>query len=461
MPVWRPTIDRGAGPLYASIAAAIADAITSGELTPGDRLPPHRTLAAQLGVDLTTVTRAYAEARHQGLLDGVVGRGTFVRDRPILRSDGAEPSVIDLGMNLPPQTGAIDLPTHIQQGVSRLLADPGATAALSYRTGAGTPRERAAGAAWLTPVLGAVDPARVVVAPGAQPALMAVLGLVTGPGDTLLCDELTYPGIRSIAGQLGLRLVGVEADQEGMRPAALADAARATSAKTLYIVPTVQNPSTITLSPARRQALADVARGAGLQIVEDDAYGLLVSEPQEALSAFAPDVSYHIATLSKVLSPALRVAYVVAPSGAATAGLETALRANTLMASPLLTGLVTAWINDGTAVRLRDAVRAECQARQAIARDTLPARSFAAHPDGIQIWLRTPVGLGREQFLARASRQGLALVASDAFWVGAGVAPEAVRVSLGAPPSQGHLRLAMQRLAAVMGDAPRTPAYVV
>jgi len=458
MPFWHPTISRTAGPIYIGITNAISAAIASGELAPGDQMPPHRTLAIQLGVDLTTVTRAYAEARSQGLLEAVVGRGTFVRDRPAVQ--GAEPSIIDLGMNLPPQAG-IGLPQQIQQGLSTLLSGPGYLTALSYRTGAGTPRERHAGAAWLMPVLGAVDPARIVVAPGAQPALLAVLGIVARRGDTLLCDELTYPGIRSIAAQLGIRLVGVTADAEGMMPAALAETARSTTARAVYVIPTIQNPATTTLSPARRHALTEVALRAGLRIVEDDAYGMLVSEPHRALSFIAPEITYHVATLSKVLSPALRIAYVVAPDADATAGLEAALRANTMMASPLLSGLATAWINDGTAARLRNAIRGECRARQAIARDILPPGSFVAHPEGIQIWLRTPASQGREQFLAKAVRQGLALVHSDAFWVGQGCAPDAVRVSLGAPESQEHLRLALRRLVAILSEARPMQSYVV
>lgn len=461
MQSWHPTIEPTTRPIYIAIAKAIAVAITSGELAAGDRLPPHRTLATQLGVDLTTVTRAYSEARRQGLLEGVAGRGTFVRDQPLLAVQSAEPSIIDLGMNLPPQAAGIDLPLELKQGLSVLLSGPGCLATLSYRTGAGTPRERAAGATWLMPVIGAVNPARIVVAPGAQPALLAILGLVATRGDTVLCDKLTYPGIRAAAAQLGIRLVGVETDEEGMVPTALAAAAHAASAKAVYIVPTIQNPTTITLSCARRQALADAARETGLRIIEDDAYGMLVSKPQKALSAYAPEISYHVSTLSKVLSPALRLAYVVAPDEQATARLETALRANTLMASPLLSGLVTAWVHDGTAARLRDAVRAECQARQAIARDILPPGSFSAHPDGIQIWLRMLAGLGRQQFVAEANRQGLAWVASDAFWVGKGAAPEAVRVSLGAPPTREHLRLALRRLAAMMGEAKQETGYIV
>jgi DNA-binding transcriptional MocR family regulator len=457
---WHLTLDR-TGPIYLAIADAIAAAVATGELAPGDRLPPHRSLAASLGVDLTTVTRAYAEARRRGLLESVVGRGTFIGQGVDPRGSAVEPNVVDLSMNLPPQPPDGRLPMLIQQGLTALLSDPSGHGMLGYRTGAGTPRERAAGAAWLRPVMANIDPACVAVAPGAQPALLAVLGLIAGWGDTLLCDRLTYPGLRAAAAQLGVRLLGVAADAHGMLPGALADAARHSSAKGVYVVPTLHNPTKVTLSPDRRAALVAAARETGLQIIEDDAYGMLMSRPQAALAALAPEISYHVATLSKVISPALRVAYVVAPHEAATQKLDVALRSITLMASPLLTGLATRWILDGSAARLRDLVRTECIARQGIARDILPARAMLADPEGIHVWLNLPAGMRRDQFVAKTRRQGVALVPSDAFWVGPGVAPEAVRVSLGVASGQAQLRQALQRVAAALQDAADAPGYVV
>jgi DNA-binding transcriptional MocR family regulator len=458
---WHLTVDRNSGPIYLAIADAIAAALATGALAPGDRLPPHRSLAASLGVDLTTVTRAYTEARRRGLLDPVVGRGTFIRQDLDPRGNTAEPNVVDLSMNLPPLPPDARLPALIQQGLAALLSDPNGHGTLGYRTGAGTPRERAAGAAWLHPVLAAIDPACLVVSPGAQPALLAVLGLLASRGDTMLCDQLTYPGLRAAAAQLGVKLHGVAADSQGMLPAALADAARLKSIKGVYLVPTMHNPTAVTLSADRRAALVAVARETNLQIIEDDAYGLLASHPQPTLAALAPEISYHIATLSKVISPALRVAYVVAPSVAAAAKLEAALRSITLMASPLLTGLVTRWIIDGAAARLRDLVRTECIARQTIARAILPPHAITADPAGIHVWLRLPAGLGRDRFVAQARRQGVALVPSDAFWVGPGAAPEAVRVSLGVASGHEQLHHALQRVAAAWQDPADSPGYVV
>lgn len=459
MQTWHPTIDRTHGPIYLAIANAIGQAVDAGELAAGDRLPPHRALAVSLGVDLTTVTRAYAEARRRGLLDGMVGRGTFVRaSQDAARQDRAgEPDTVDLGMNLPPQPTDPSLPELLQQGLSELLAAPGASSLLSYRPGAGTSHERAAGAAWLRPTLGDVDPGRVLLSPGAQPALLATLGTVAHAGEVVLTDALTYPGFRAAAAQLGIRLVGVPADAEGMLPDAMEAACHALRPKAVYCIPTIQNPITATMPQARREALAEVAGRHRLSIIEDDAYGLLPSDPQPAIAALAPGITFHIATLSKVLSPALRVAYLVAPDPQGAARLAAALRANTLMASPLLTGLATAWIRNGTGRTLLGAIRRECTVRQLIAREVLPAGSFDAHPEGLHLWLRLPPRWSRLGFVARVRQQGLALVPSDAFTVGEATPPDAVRVSLGAASSPEPLRRALRRVAAALEEDASVP----
>ncbi|MBP0495128.1 PLP-dependent aminotransferase family protein [Roseomonas indoligenes] len=447
---WVPRIEGVEGPIYLAIAGAIGAGLAEGTLRPGERLPTHRALADALGVDLTTVTRAYAEARRRGLLDARVGRGTFVRSAPAMpRPDGAE-GPVDLGMNLPPLPESPDLPALLQEGLSRLLAE-GAQDILTYRRGAGTEEERAAGALWLRPVLGAVNPGRVLVCPGAQPALLAVLGQLAGPGDVVLTDALTYPGIRAAAAQLGIRLAGVARDEGGMRPDAVEAACRTLRPKALYIIPTIHNPTTVTMPEERRRALAGTALRLDLPVLEDDAYGLLPGAPLPAIAALAPGITYHVATLSKVLSPALRMAYVVAPGGAAER-LGAALRAGVLMASPLLAGLATRWVQDGTAGTLLSAIRRECAARQRVARALLPRGSFDAHPEGLHLWLRLPPRWSRLDFTAHLRRQdGLAVVPSDAFAV-EGAAPDAVRLSLGAARGRDALRRAIRAVAAALEE---------
>ena len=194
---WLPRLEKREGPIYLAIADAISEAVSAGELRPGERLQTHRAMAEALDVDLTTVTRAYAEARRRGVLEATVGRGTFVRTErkgSASSSTGRQRSgALDLSMNLPPQP-APPLNEALQRGFSSLLARPDISELLTYRSGSGTSEERTAGAAWLLPTVGEVDPERVLVSSGAQPALLAILGMVARPGDIVLVDSFTYPG---------------------------------------------------------------------------------------------------------------------------------------------------------------------------------------------------------------------------------------------------------------------------
>src|SRR5271156_2992075 len=93
------------GPLYLAIVRALEQAISEGELQPGDRLPPQRDLASRLGGDFTTGTPAYSVARTLGLLEGAVGRGSYVR----ARTEDDEAGLVDLSMNLPPPPEGVSL----------------------------------------------------------------------------------------------------------------------------------------------------------------------------------------------------------------------------------------------------------------------------------------------------------------------------------------------------------------
>ncbi len=438
-PTWMPELARTPGPVYLTIANALAGAIGRGELQPGERLPPHRALASALGVDLTTVTRGYAEAHRRGLLESATGRGTFVR-RDL--AAGARAGVVDMSMNLPPLPAEPDLREAVREGVTRLLRHEDFATLMAYRTGAGTAQDRAAAAAWLAPNLGEVAPGRVLVCPGAQCAVHAVLTTLAHPGDAVVTEMLAYPGLRAVANQLGLTLLGAPVDEEGLVPDALDAICRDRRPRAIYCTPTIQNPTTATMSPERRTAIAEIVQRHGVALIEDDAYGLLPATPPQAIAALVPALSYYVATTAKCLSPGLRTAFLVVPPGQHAPRVIQALRAAVMMASPLLLGLVTLWIREGTAHAIRDGIRREARARQAIAREILPPGLYAADPEGLHVWLRLPAHWGQAEFVAYVRDRGLALVPSDAFHL-TGRAPHAVRIALGAAPDHDRLREAL------------------
>ncbi len=459
---WQPRLEVGSGPKYLAIAEALLSDIHSGRLRPGDRLPPQRLLAKALGVDLTTVTRAFNEARRQGLIEAKTGRGSFVRRRidPDQESSAADGlPLVDLSMNMPPQPSEAILRERIQSGIATVLGSPHGSLHLHYQDSAGAGPARSAGARWLAQRLGPVPLERVMVVGGAQVALSGIVAAILQPGDVLCTPSLTYPGLKAVAEKRGIRLAPVAFDEEGLDPAAFEESCRRDGPRALYCVPTIHNPTTVTLPPQRREEIARIARHYRVSIIEDDAYGALPRKAPAPVAALAPDITWLVATLSKCVTPALRTAYVVTPGITETLRLTAEIRAMSMMAPPLMTALASQWVLDGTLDTITTAVRDESAARQKMAARILHGVDFLAHPEGHHLWLTLPDRWRRADLIAQARQSGLALVPSDAFAVG--TAPDAIRVSLGAAQNRAALERGLRLLAALLVQGPGTLSSVV
>jgi DNA-binding transcriptional MocR family regulator len=456
---WRPALPQPAPrPIYRAIVDAMAADIDAGRLAPGQQLPTHRALAAALDVDFTTITRAYAEAQRRGLIEAVVGRGTFVRAPG---SERAAAPVVDFSMNLPPQPADAEIRRHLVEGLAEIVGRRDFSALLAYGESSGTEADRTAGVAWLKPLLPDLPPERLLVCSGAQNGLLALLTTYVRPGELVLTEALTFPGFRALAGHFGVRLQGVAMDGEGLLPDALDEACAREKAKALYTVPTIHNPTTATLSPARRQAIAAVARRHGLLVFEDDTYGLLPPEPLPPIAAFMPEAAFYVSSLAKCLTPGLRIAYLVAPATSHALRLAATFRATTTMVAPPMTALASHWIKTGVAQRILAAVRGESAARQRIAAAILPAAATAAHPYGHHVWLRLPPAWRPAAFASYARRQGLAAVPGDAFAEEPIAATQGVRLALGAADDRDSLRRTLRVAADALDQNPALFATIV
>lgn len=448
---WLPRLQGASGPKYLAIADAIADAVAAGSLRAGDRLPPQRELAKALAVDLTTITRAFSEAQRRGLLDGRVGRGSFVRG-PNLDQSPSAPTVVDMSMNMPPQPDAARLRERITRDTAALMGSADALTQLHYQDSAGIASHREAAAHWLSARLGPLDVNQLIVSSGAQSALAAILGITLKRGDALCAGELTYPGLKAVAERGGYRIIPLAMDAEGILPDAFEAACRTAKPKALYVVPTIDNPTTATMNLSRRRAIAAIAEHHGVIIIEDDAYGALPAQAPAPLVTLAPEITWHIASLSKCATPALRIAYVVTPGVPETLRLSAEIRATSLMASPLTSALAARWSTNGALDELVEAIRYENIERQAIARRTLSTYAIA-HPEGHHLWLPLPTHWRRTEFVAHALHSGLSVVPSDTFATTT-KPPVAVRVSLGVVPNRERLTRALQRLAHLIERKP-------
>lgn len=436
---WIPDIRKGGKPLYVEIADKLENDVRVGRLKAGFRLPPQRLLAKRLGIDFTTVSRAYAEARQRGLIDSQVGRGTFVAP-PAGRSDRIDPDRIgaeDPTMNMPPEPTDPALLAKMREGLDYVGAN--LVSLLRYQSPTGSERDKIAASSWLS-MRGMVPKLeRIAVTPGAHATMTAILSLTAEPGDTVLCEAITYPGFRGIAKLLRLNVVGLDMDKAGIIPEALEAAIQQHRPKMLYLNPTLQNPTTITMPTARRLAVAEILNEYRLATIEDDAYGFIPPRAPAPLAVSAPDLIWHIGGLAKCIGAGLRLAYTVAPSAKDAFALSQALRAVSGMASPISIAMATHWIEDGTADQIRRFIRSESAARQTIAAETLQGFDFASDPHAFNIWLRLPRHSdGRAQLMGRLSRRHLGVIPSDAFTV-TGAPQEAVRICLGGSISREEL----------------------
>jgi DNA-binding transcriptional MocR family regulator len=331
---------------------------------------------------------------------------------------------------------------------------------LRYQDFGGSARDREAGALWLRRRGLVVQPERLLVAPGAQAALLAILSTVAPPGSTICCEALTYPGLRAMAGLLNLKLVGLPMDGEGIDALAFAAACAQHRPQALYCNPTLLNPTTLSMSAQRREALVQVARNYRVPIIEDDAYGFLPRDAAPAIASIGPDITFYVAGLAKSVGAGLRLAYVSAPDTADTARVAASLRATAVMAAPFTAALATRWIRDGTADLALAAIRKESMARQRLAARLLPEGSYEAQPESFHVWIKLPPQWDRLAFTTHMRAAGIAVVPSDAFCT-SGTPPQAVRVCLGGLASREEIQHALQLIASVMqAPPPAVPAVL-
>jgi DNA-binding transcriptional MocR family regulator len=453
---WTPDLKRWGKPHYLAIVEALADDIQTGRLTPGTRLPTQRALAEALNLNFTTVSRGYVEAHKRGLIEGRVGQGTFVVDPALSARSGSAvgaPRVgpIDFTMNLPPEPDVPALRARMQASFAELSGD--LANLLRYQGFGGTNDDKEAALRWLKGRGVDTTRERLLICPGAHSALFSVLGQVARSGDAICAERITYPGIRALAAHLGLRLVDLPMDRHGVDPDAFAAACTKVGPKAIYLNPLLQNPTTATLPRTRREAIIAVARRYAVSIIEDDAYARICPAPPPSFAELAPEITYYVAGVAKCLGAGLRLAFLVAPSARATLPLAGALRAATVMASPISTALTTRWITDGTADAIVQFVREESAARQRIVASLLPAATYTADPHGFHVWITLPEGWTRSAFASQGRSAGLGVVGSDPFCV-AGPPPEAVRLCLGGPSTRQQITHGLEVLAHALEGSP-------
>jgi DNA-binding transcriptional MocR family regulator len=434
------------------VADAVAAEIAGGRMRPGDRLPTQRAFARRHGIADSTAGRVYGELTRRGLVVGEVGRGTFVRAAPPAAGPAlAEPAParVDLELNYPVVAGQSEL---LAAGLTRLARPDVLAAALRPAGAAGTPAARAAAAALLTVPGWTPEPGTVRFAGNGRQAIAAALAALVPAGGRLGVEALTYPVVKAVAGRLGISLVPLACDTDGLLPDALLAAHRAAPLSAVYLQPTLHNPLGVTMSAGRRAELAAALRQSGLIAIEDAIWSFLRADAPPPLAAYAPGQVILADSLSKRLAPGLTLGFAVTPARLADR-LTAALRSGAWTTSGYALEAATGWLTDGTATTVAAAKRVDAAGRQRIAAEALRGFSVRSGPQAYFCWWRLPDRWRADTFVAAAARRGIAVTPAASFVVGPHRTPNAVRVGLASPPPD-TLRQALTTLAALAASAP-------
>lgn len=348
-------------------------------------------------------------------------------------------SAIDLSTALPP------CPSFLGEALSRSLVELALVSELHWRIRKNRPggeeRDREIGSIWIEPRVGEILPAdRILVTNGTQNALVVILRHLCKPGDVIVAEKLAYLLIRPIALSLGLIVIGVDMDSEGVEPAALDAICRRASPKLLYCTPTVQNPTTAVMSASRRAEIVSVAQTHNIAIIEDDVLGRLHPEAPPSLYAHAPDTTWYIMSVSKCFAMGLRLAYLAIPEGVAAADVfRPHLRSSSMFANSLSCELVAHWVAGGNAGQIVDSARVEVTARQQLALQHLGRSGARTVPGALHLWIELPPNADCDAVVEAALAAGVQIRSARVFSVDDQPPPNAIRVAITGP--QDHAQL--------------------
>lgn len=434
---------------YVRIADGIADRIATGDLSVGARLPPQRIFAYEQGIAVSTASRVYAELRRRGLVVGEVGRGTYVASRF---------APLDPSLQEPAGTG-IDLEIVFRLGAGA-REEIAASTSRFFRTGMAEevvepPSVRGnAGALAALSGLMSVDgfrpePDALFLAGSGKEAIAATFAALAPRGGRIAVEALTYPFAIAVARTLGIELIPLGLDGEGIDPDML-DREAANGLNGVYLQPTLQSPLVLTMSSIRRRKVAEVLIRHDLALIEDRVYGFL--RPTQPVASYAPDHVIQIDSLSKRLMPGLALGMIAAPSRFHEK-LAMALRSGGWMAPSLAVALARHWIDDGVVASVEASKRRDAERMFGITAEALEGLEFHGAADALHGWIALPGEWRGEAFAAASAELGIAVAPGRAFAVRPGNAPSGVRIAFSAPDLKTWT-FALTELARIAGERP-------
>jgi len=456
----RPNLDPASEtPLYRQLALFIQDLVRAGRLSVGDRLPPTRDLAGQLGLNRTTVSAAYEVLETEGLITGQVGRGSFIAE-PVTQTSSRASS-------------GMDWVRFFESSPPPLPRVPSFTGADVISFSASRPSEdlfplanlRASAEAVLgSPELGSIlqlgppggheplrryllDNAReeglarpgddILITNGCQQALDLLCRVLIRAGDTVVVEDPVYPGLRNLFQEAGANLVGAD-------PARLGSFLQCRNVRAVILTPTFQNPTGETLSEKTRESVTEAVRRAGAVLIENDIYSQLryAGEPLPTLKKLGETGdSVILRSFSKIAFPGLRVGWMIGPRPLIARLMEARQLAD-LHGDQLSQALLLEFAQSGSLAghlaRTLETGRERLGALLAALEMYMPEGVTYSRPEGgMNVWVRLPGLIDTFDLLQQAHREGVTYIPGRHFAVSrphhhalrlsfAGLEPEAI-----------------------------------
>jgi len=433
-------------PLYVQLRDQLRALVHCGDLRPGDRIPASRELASQLGVHRTTVANAYAELEAEGLIQGHVGRGTFIRATAApLRIAPPPPAAGNGGVrweSLFADERADEALSRLTQAVpaeslSFVMARPAEEffPVEEFRNCCNTVLRREAarilqlgpsdGYAPLKEVLVQllrseglqIKDENLLITDGCQQGLDLLCKAFLRPGDAVVLENPTYPGAIAIFAGARVRCLGVpvRTDAEpGVDIAALEATLMANRVKLLVLTPDFQNPTGTTLPLAARRRLLEIAARHQVPVVEDHIYARLRSRGERVPSLKQLDranLVIQLDSFSKVAFPGLRVGWCIAPESVIerlrlvkqTTDIHTDQLAQATLAEFTRRGLLTRHL-----ARMRKVYRSRLAVLEEALKRHMPEEVRWTRPQGgMCLWVELPPGFDASELLIHVRERGV------------------------------------------------------
>ena len=420
-------------PLYRQLADVITGIIERGSLSIGEKLPPTRELAGQLGLNRTTVSAAYAQLEEAGLIEGHVGRGSFV----VQRSASSEPGPMDWDALFSPSEAGFARPAHnyeinfansrpsedsfplaqFRRISKQVIEGPEAAEILQL----GSPHGYGPLRRYLLEQAAAAGIARkgddLIVTNGCQQALDLMARLFAPGGNGIAIEDPVYHGLLRVFPRAGANLFTVPVMDDGMDVDALEELIASHHPRVLMITPSFQNPTGATLPLERRKRIVELAQRFGIVLVENDIYSELryCGKPLPTLKELdSTGNTILLRSYSKVSFPGLRVGWVIAPR-AVIARLADAKQLSDLHSDQLSQAVLLRFAESGELKRHLERTRREGAERlNAVLRACkryLPSKTRFTHPEGgMCLWIELPEPLRAERLLSGVEERGVSFL---------------------------------------------------